>query len=65
MHTTACHVSPARYFKLSLALLSLLALPACAGNFQKSPNLLADAYGTPGIVHIPPYTRTIFSTTDF
>jgi hypothetical protein len=57
-------------FRITPKLLIVMLLPlitaACAtGGVRQSNNLLADAYGTSGIMKVKPYTRTIFSTTDF
>lgn len=56
-----------RSFKQAVALLALVSTAACsqtvagtgadAGVFQ--------AYNTSGAVNVPPYTRTIFSSTNF
>lgn len=51
--------------KAAIALLLPLMISACSGSAPRSGNLLADAYSTPGIMKVKPYTRTIFSSTDF
>lgn len=49
-----------------LVLLAQLGLTACAGPADVGPTRLVEqAYNTPGIIKVPPYRRTIFSTTDF
>lgn len=50
--------------KVALVMLLPFLMSACT-SAPRGSNLLADAYSTPGIMKAKPYTRTIFSTTDF
>ena len=45
------------------ALLALLA--ACSPSYVPTPDEVAQAYESSGMVPIPPYTRTIFSSNNF
>jgi len=45
--------------------LLLISLQACAPAYTPSSNAVAQAYETSGLVPSQPYTRTIFSSSNF
>ncbi len=45
--------------------LTLVSLQACTPPIQPSSLNVTGAYETSGVVTVPPYTRTIFSTHNF
>lgn len=49
------------------AVIGLCLTTGCAGPIGATTDssLVAEAYNTPNIVQVKPYTRTIFSSTDF
>ena len=44
---------------------ALLSLQACSSGAPRSYDQVAQAFDTPGITAMKPYTRTIFSSNDF
>jgi hypothetical protein len=53
------------YAKLLIVSALALAISACAGPMGENGSIVEQAFNTPGMVKVAPYTRTIFSTTNF
>ncbi len=50
---------------LALAGATVISLSACSSAELPRSNLVAQAYETSGVISISPYTRTIFSSSNF
>ena len=51
--------------KATLILSLLAALPACTPAYVPTSSEVAQAYNSSGLISVPPYTRTIFSSSNF